>query len=171
MKILLFVIPFIIPTINSIYHTKIIYTPITLPFLPHLHPIILFKKSDDNLVNNLVNIDNIDNIDMMKNVYIIDYTPEEDLDLKKDLKKLIKILLGRNTNGKIRLVYFENLDHDNIIESWYNETKKSDQNKLIKNLNDKNINNIINKYNKNFNLYNNNCINFKDYFIKNIDNL
>ena len=105
---------------------------------------------------------------MMKNVYIIDYTPEEDLDLKKDLKKLIKILLGKNIPGKIRLVYFENLN-SNIFEEWYNETKKSDTNKVIKKLNDIKINNIINNYDKTFNLYKNNCINFKNYFLENID--
>jgi hypothetical protein len=166
MKILLFlfIIPFIIPIINSIYHTKIIYTPITIPFLPHLHPIILFKKSKDNLLNK-------ENINMMKNIYIIDYTPEEELDLKKDSKKLIKILLGKNIPGKIRLVYFENLNYNNIFEEWYNETKKSDTNKVIKKLNDKKISNIINKYDKTFNLYKNNCINFKNYFLENIDSL
>ena len=127
MKILLFlfIILFIIPIINSIYYTKIIYTPITIPFLPHLHPIILFKKSENNLVD-------IDNIDMMKNVYIIDYTPDEELDFKKDSKKLIRIFLGRNTPGKIRLTYFENLNSNNIFEEWYNETKKSYTNKVYR---------------------------------------
>ena len=107
----------------------------------------------------------------MKNVYIIDYTPDEELDFKKDSKKLIRILLGRNTPGKIRLTYFENLNSNNIFEEWYNETKKSDTNKVIKKLNDKKINNIINKYDKTFNLYKNNCINFKNYFLENIDAL
>jgi len=161
MKILLFlfIIPFIIPIINSIYHKKIIYTPLPIPFSPYLHPVILFKKTDDNLFNT----------DIMKNVYIIDYIPEEDLDFKKYFKKLIKILLGSNIPGKIRLIYFENLNSNNIFKELYNETKKSDTNKVIKKLNDKKINNIINNYDKTFNLYKNNCRNFKNYFLENID--
>lgn len=165
------ILPFIIPIVNSIYHTKIIYTPIAIPFLPYLHPVILFKKSEDNLLNdnldNTNNIDNIDNINIIKNVYIIDYTPEEDL----DFKNLIKILLGINTSGKIRLIYFENLNYNNIIEEWYNKTKKSDTNQVMKKLNDKEINNIINNFDKTFHLYKNNCINFKNYFLENIDSL
>jgi hypothetical protein len=160
MKILLFllILPFTMKYINSFYFTKIIYTPIPIPYLPYLHPIILFKKKENN----------IENIDMTKNVYIIDYTPDEIF----NIKTIIKILLGQNVNGKIRLLYIERLDCNNVIEQWYNETKKSNTykvNNIIKKINDENINNIVNKYDKSFNLYKNNCILFKKHFMKNLN--
>lgn len=134
--------------------TKIINTPVYgNNQILKLHDIILVKK------NKLINENNLED------VFIIDFSPDEDITNKIVIKKL---LLGKKINGKIRVLYFDKISKKDISKELNNDAKLCNIN-LLK-LYDKNIYDIIDNWNTSFNLYNNNCKHFSKYFVKSIKN-
>lgn len=135
--------------------TKLFTTPI-FSFMPKLklhHIVLLSKSTDKNIFNN----------NIINDVYIIDYTPLEDINLKTG----IKLFLGRKIKGHIRIVHMNKINKTTLIDDWYNETKFNNLNKF----DDENINKIINKWDPTFQLYENNCQHFGKYLINEIDRL
>ena len=135
--------------------TKLFTTPI-FSFMPKLklhHIVLLSKSTDKNIFNN----------NIIDDVYIIDYTPLEDLNLKTGLK----LFLGGKINGHVRIVHMNKINKTTLIDDWYNETKFNTLNKL----DDENINEIIRKWDTTFQVYGNNCQHFGKYMINEIDRL
>ena len=135
--------------------TQIFTTPI-FSFMPKLklhHIVLLSKSTDKNIFNNKI----------IDDVYIIDYTPLEDMNLKTGLK----LFLGEKIRGHVRIVHMNKINKTTLIDDWYNETKFNTLNKL----DDENINEIIRKWDTKFQLYGNNCQHFGKYMINEIDRL
>jgi hypothetical protein len=138
--------------VSAFISTKIINTPIyENNQILKLHNVVLFKK------NGLIDENNLENI------FCIDFSPSEDITNKTTIKKMF---LGKNINGKIRLLFFNKIKKNDI-------PKELDNNKNLCNINimksyDMNIYNIINNWNKFFNLYNHNCRHFSNYFVSSI---
>ena len=133
--------------------TQIFTTPI-FSFMPKLklhHIVLLSKSTDKNIFNN----------NIIDDVYIIDYTPLEDMNLKTGLK----LFLGEKIKGHIRIVHMNKINKTTLIDDWYNQTKFNTLNKL----DDENINEIISKWDTTFQLYGNNCQDFGKYLTNEID--
>jgi hypothetical protein len=135
--------------------TKLFTTPI-FSFMPKLklhHIVLLSKSTDKNIFNN----------NIINDVYIIDYTPLEDINLKTGLK----LFLGEKIKGRVRIVHMNKINKTTLIDDWYNETKFNTLNKL----DDENINEIIRKWDTKFQFYGNNCQHFGKYMINEFDRL
>jgi hypothetical protein len=99
----------------------------------------------------------------LENIFVIDFSPSDDITNKNTIQKM---LFGKNINGKIRLLYFNKINKKDI-------PKELDNSRNICNINimksyDINIYNIVKNYSNFFNLYNNNCRHFSDYFVSSI---
>jgi len=141
--------------------TKIFTTPI-FSFLPKLklHHIVLVSKNDDTNKNFFASIDNIIN-----DVYIIDYTPVENI----NFKNAVKLFLGGMIKGKIRIIHMNSVNKNTLIDEWYEKTKLDKLDKLDKlNKLDK-LDKIIENWNTDFNIYNHNCQHFGKYLIKELN--
>jgi hypothetical protein len=91
--------------------------------------------------HNLVLLEN----NINKDTYLIDFVPEVDI---TNPINIIKLISNQNGKGKIYIYSYESLD-----EHQHKRKIKQINDKI----NDENINDIINKFNTSFNLYNNNC--------------
>ena len=160
---------------TNIYQTKIINTPIfySLPKIK-FHHIILATKNKE--------------LDKMKDVYIFDYSQQA----KLNPFTILKLVIGCNVPSEIRVIHFPELNNKTLINDWYNKTSlPHDLNKILIKLNNENkqttcpfmslfkssdykindnIDKILKKFNKPFNLYTNNCQSFSKYFVSNINN-
>ena len=144
---------FLLTTVAAL-QTKIFTTPI-FPFMSKLklhHTVLLTKSEDKNILNN----------NIIDDVYIIDYTPTEDINLKLGLK----LFLGKKSEGHVRVIHMNTINKTTLVDVWYNETKFIKPTKL-----DENIHNIIMNWNTTFHFYKHNCQHFAKYFIKEIDKL
>ena len=103
---------------------------------------------------------------MLEDIFIIDFSPNEDITNKDVIKKL---LFGQNINSKIRLLYFDKIKKEDISKELNNNAKICNIN-LLKSY-DKNIYNIINNWNTSFNLYNHNCKHFSKYLVTTINKI
>lgn len=137
--------------------TKIINTPIFENFnMIKLHNVVLLNEQYINL-----NTEDTHSLHFeYKNIYIIDYSPIEDI-TKPDV--LLKIILGKNINGKVNIFYFDKIEKKDIINQSYK--KISSKIKLL----NKKIYKIIDSWDSSFNLYNHNCRHFSHYFVKSCD--
>lgn len=84
-------------------------------------------------------------IENNKDKYLMDFAPIVDITKPNNI---IKLLSNQNVQGKIYIYNYDSLD-----EHQYKKSIKQINDKI----NDENINDIINKFNTSFNLYNNNC--------------
>lgn len=142
--------------------TKIINTPIFENFnIIKLHNVVLLHDQCINL-NTQINYNINENTKQYKNIYIIDYSPIDDI-TKPDV--LLKIILGKNINGKVNIFYFDKIEKKDIINQSYKKIPSK-----IKLLNKK-IYKIIDSWDSSFNLYNHNCRHFSHYFVKSCDTL
>jgi len=140
----------------ALIKTKIIRTPIfeTIPLIK-LHDVVLFY--DITQSNKL-----IENNYEYKNIYIIDYTPIENI---SQLSVILKMLSGENIKGEVNIFYFDKINKKNIIDQSYKKFPSK-----FKKFN-KNIYKIVNSWNSSFNLYNHNCKHFSNYFTKEINKI
>ena len=112
-----------------------------------------------------------------KNIYILDFTP---LNVRNNLTK-IKLLFGFTIPADIRLCNIKNVDYNDdtqIMEKWKDVTLLDDielQNnnqKIYKSIRDKQMKIIIKNafqfWNKDMNMYNNNCQHFSHFVIHDI---
>ena len=144
------------------YQTRVINTAI-LPVYPHLkfHHIILVKP-DSSAKRREKNMKALD-VDKLNDLYIIDYTPKK----QPDFLGYIKLLLGYETEGIIRMIHLKKTNENRIVEDWFISVQQTrDYDTIIKKLNDKKIKRIINNWNTSFNLYSNNCQHFSEFIIK-----
>ena len=131
--------------------TRIYTTPIfsVLPYL-RLHHIILVSKSNDkNIFNNPV----------INDVYILDYSPIEN----ENVKIALKLFLGKKTKGFVRVIHMDEFKKRTFFEDWKNKTKfykydEGHENKII--------NKIIQNWDTTFHLYTHNCQHFGKYMIE-----
>jgi hypothetical protein len=165
--------------INS-YKTAILNTAV-LPFYPNLklHHIVVLKKETwiekilDKLGKNkkqrlLDNNNNNNNNKVLKNVYIIDYTPKH----QPNIFEYLLMLLGQKSEGLTRVIYLKKTTEDTIVNDWYNEIQRNPNYSTYLNLiGDKKISEIIYDWDKQFNLYSNNCQHFSYHFTNNIRRL
>ena len=139
----------------AVLHTTLVKTPV-FSFLPNikLHHIVILSLNTytTHIHSNIIN-----------DIYIIDYTPQEDINFKTGLQ----LLLGRTIKGHIRIVHMNKINTSTIINDWYNETKLN----ILSHIDDQRINNIIMKWDSNFKFLSHNCQHFARYFIKEIDTL
>jgi len=136
---------------SAFIYTKVIFTPLYKNnHLVKFHNIVLFQK------NKIIKNNNYENI------FVIDFVPDEDI---TNIKTIIKLLFGKNINGKIRIFYYNKITKKEIIYELY-ETNQKLCNKNVMKSYDKNIYNIINEWNSTFNLYTHNCKHFSNYFTK-----
>jgi hypothetical protein len=157
----------------SKFTTKIISMPIYNSCnLLNLHHVVVFENkhvlNDENLLQPIgyynVNIHSI---------YMIDYSPSDSIN---NLSTISKLLIGNNCNGKIRIYHFQKLNNEfsitsnqNLINLWNDKIRNYNQHTI--NYLDKDVYDIIMKWNTSFNLYNHNCRHFSNYFVKSISKL
>ena len=147
---------------KNIYQTKIVNIPIS-PFLKIQHHIILVTKNKD--------------IDKMKDVYIFDYSPQA----KLNPFIILILVIGCNVPSEIRISHFTEISETTLIDELYKKRKlPNDFRKVFNKFNnennhklttgiDDNVDKIINKFYKPYNLYTNNCQSFSKYFVSNIN--
>ena len=159
---------------TNVYQTKIINTPIfySLPKMK-FHHIILTTKNKE--------------LDKMKDVYIFDYSQRA----KLNPFTVLKLVIGCSVPSEIRVIHFPEVNETTLINDWYKKASlPNDLNKVLIKLhnenkpptcpfmslfkssdykNNDNIDKIIKKFNKPFNLYTNNCQSFSKYFVSNIN--
>lgn len=154
------------------YKTTVLKTEI-LPFCSNLklHHIVVLKKENwiEKILDKWKNKkNNILDDGVMKNVYIIDYTPK----VQPNFFGYLLMLLGQQSEGLTRVVYLKKTTKNTIVNDWYNEIQSIPNYSTYLNLiDDKKISEIIYDWDLQFNLYSNNCQHFSAYFINNIRRL
>ena len=131
-------------------YTKVIKTPIyNINEVCFQHHIVLLQKTP--FYNNQREY---------KDIFAIDFSPIDDI---TDWKYVIKLLLGKSVDGKIRLAFFHNVDHDMLLSDSINN-KTLYPIKMIDDI-DKNLYKKITNWDPNFQLYTHNCQHFGRYLI------
>jgi hypothetical protein len=144
------------------YQTRVINTAI-LPVYPHLrfHHIILVKP--DSSAKQREKNGKVLDIEKLNDLYIIDYTPKK----QPDFLGYIKLLLGYETEGIVRIIHLKKTNENRLVDDWFNSVQQTcDYDANIKKLNDRKIKKLINNWNTSFNLYSNNCQHFSEFIVK-----
>lgn len=154
------------------YRTKV-FNSAVVSFLPNLklHAIVTVKKERKLQKFNLLNqfkkkqkraSNNFDDF------YIFDYTPKQ----QPDALGYIKMFLGYELPGTVRVIHIEKSSEEKLIEDWYNIViTNPDYKRHLKKFGDKRVNNIIEKWGASFNVYSHNCRHFSNYFSKEVEKL
>lgn len=156
------------------YRIKVFNSAI-VSFLPELklHNVVTVKKETKIDKFKLLNQPkkNPNESKQLNNFYVFDYTPKQ----QPDAFGYIKMFLGYELPGIIRVIHIEESTEEKLIEDWHNIAKSNpDYKKHLKKFGDKRITNIIDKWEMQFNVYSHNCRHFSDYFsteIEKINNL
>jgi hypothetical protein len=102
------------------------------------------------------------------NFYIFDYTPKQ----QPDALGYVKMFLGYDLPGIIRVIHIEKSSEEKLIEDWHNVVKTNpDYKNYLNKFGDKRVNNIIEKWETTFNVYSHNCRHFSAYFSKEIEKI
>ena len=128
--------------------TKIIRTPIyELDQICMLHHIVLLKETEFD-----------ENQHEYDDVYAIDFSPINDI---TDWKIACNMLLGKKVQGKVRLIYFDKTNDEELFrESLHNQQTLSTE--FIKYFDSELYHKIFN-WEPSFQLYNRNCQHFGRY--------
>jgi len=168
--IMLFFLNFLSFSSHS-YRIKVFNSAI-LSFLPELklHNVVTVKKETKIEKIKLLNQSKKRSSEL-NNFYVFDYTPKQ----QPDAVGYIKMFLGYELPGIVRVIHIEESTEEKLIEDWHNIVKSNpDYKKHLKKLGDNRINNIIYKWEMSFNVYSHNCRHFSNYFsteIEKINNL
>lgn len=138
----------------ALIKTKIISTPIfeSIPLI-RLHDVVLFYD---------IPLLTLSKSNEYNNVYIIDYTPIENI---SQLSVILKMLSGENIEGEVNIFYFDKINKKHIVDQSYKKFPSE-----LKKIN-KNIYKIVNSWDSSFNLYNHNCKHFSYYFTNEINKI
>lgn len=153
------------------YRTKV-YNSAIISFLPELklHNVVTVKKETKLNKFKILQREKKRTIESseLNNFYVFDYTPKE----QPDAFGYIKMFLGYKLPGIIRVIHIEETSEKNLIEDWHKLAMKTpDYEKHLKKFGDKRVNNIIEKWEKPFNVYSHNCRHFSAYFSKEIEKI
>jgi hypothetical protein len=152
------------------YRTKVFNSAI-VSFLPELklHNVVTVKKEKVNPQCNFKHkTANFDSSINLNDFYVFDYTPKQ----QPDALGYVKMFLGYELPGIIRVIHIEKSTEEKLIDDWHNISKtKPDYKKHLKKFGDKRINNIIEKWETSFNVYSHNCRHFSSYFSKEIEKI
>lgn len=154
------------------YHTKL-FNSAVVSFLPNLklHNVVMVKKETklNKFKQHRKHLSNEKNkSNDFSNVYVFDYTPKQ----QPDAIGYIKMFLGYKLPGIVRVIYIEKSNEEKLIEDWYKLVMENpDYKKCLKKFGDKRVNNIIEKWDAQFNVYSHNCKHFSCYFSKEIGKL
>ena len=135
--------------------TTLFTTPV-FSFIPNkkLHHIVLLSLGSE--------ITHI-NSNIMNDIYIIDYTPSDDINFKIGWQ----LFLGQKIKGHIRIVHMDKINKATFIDDWYNETKFN----ILPHIDDQRIQTIIMNWDNTFQIHEHNCQHFAKYFIKEVTGL
>jgi len=160
-KFIYSLLAFLFATQTQSYQVKIVNTAI-ISFLPELklHNIVLLQKNKPDIKTPEESI--------LKDVYLIDYTPKQ----RPDFVGYVKMFLGHNIPGIIRFVHLKETTQQTLVYDWVNVTEThncANYEKNRKKLGDKKISDLIDSWPASFNVYSHNCQHFSDYLIKNLE--
>jgi hypothetical protein len=152
------------------YRTKVFNSAI-VSFLPELklHNVVTVKKEKVKppckFNHKTANFDSSINLN---DFYVFDYTPKH----QPDALGYVKMFLGYELPGIVRVIHIEKSSEEKLIEDWHKLAMKNpDYKKYLKKFGDKRINNIIEKWKTTFNVYSHNCRHFSAYFSKEIEKI
>jgi len=152
------------------YRTKVFNSAI-VSFLPELklHNVVTIKKEKVKPPCKFnYKTTNFESSINLNDVYVFDYTPKE----QPDTLGYVKMFLGCELPGIIRVIHIEKSSEEKLIDDWHNIAKTNpDYKKHLKKFGDKRINNIIEKWETTFNVYSHNCRHFSAYFSKEIEKI
>jgi hypothetical protein len=133
--------------INAKYYTKIIKTPL-YESCKHirLHDVVLLRNRPFH-TNHL----------LYEDVYIFEFVPIANI---SKINVLVTMFLGNNIPGKIRKYYFSQISHIDIINSKYTSDNE------LQSCSDVKVQDKLNNWNCQFNVYFHNCRHFSKYFKK-----
>jgi hypothetical protein len=111
---------------------------------------------------------NFDSSINLNDFYVFDYTPKQ----QPDAFGYIKMFLGYELPGIIRVIHIEKSSEEKLIDDWHKLAMTNpDYKKHLKKFGDKRVNNIIEKWEKSFNVYSHNCRHFSSYFSKELEKI
>ena len=154
---------------GSSYRIKVFNSAI-ISFIPQLklHKIVTVKKEKGRKHQKFhYKASNFDNISL-NDFYVFDYSPKE----QPSFIDYIKMFLGCELPGIIRVIHIEKTTEKNLIADWNNVVKTNpDYKKFLHKFGDKRVDNIIEKWKGPFNVYSQNCRHFSKYFTKEINKI
>jgi hypothetical protein len=96
-----------------------------------------------------------------KRIYAVDFSPSEDI---TNPKVILRLILGKGINAKVRVVYFDHLDINTLVENPLNKRELSSLESIIDL--DPCVYDAILQWEPIFQLYNRNCQHFGRYLCK-----
>ena len=140
---------FLSPVFGRLF-TKVVHTPIyEHSHVCNAHHVILLKQTPFNEYESEV-----------KNVYLLDFSPCEDITVPSII---CKIAMGQKINGKMRILYLNKCDLSEIIRPSLLENRQTKRSlDVIKTL-DRELYDKIRQWDPSFQLYNHNCQHFGRY--------
>jgi len=153
------------------YRTKVFNSAI-VSFLPELklHNVVTIKKETKLKNFRIMQQHKKKQIESreLNNFYVFDYTPK----YQPDAFGYVKMFLGYELPGIVRVIHIEKSSEEKLIEDWHNIAKTNpDYKNHLKKFGDKRVNNIIEKWETSFNVYSHNCRHFSSYFAKEIERI
>jgi hypothetical protein len=148
MKLFLFFSLFI-ATVSNKFSIKVVHTPVyhSIPLCP-FHNIIILQENDFENLNHEKN-----------NFFAIDFSPSEDIGSPNII---LKLLLGKNIQGKIRVFHFPKELYETFIREPLPDNPSPENFKNLKNI-DPYLASIIQSWGSTFHIYNRNCRHFGNF--------
>jgi len=161
----------------------IFFIPVSLSLIPIILQTPIFSNNKILNIHHSVGLYKNKQDNTYKHMYIVDFGPNIPIDNPQNIGKL---LLGNHVNGKIRVFYFDTMNHNYLLDN-FNDIVNTSTNRIIitKELCDCNIldgdfftyNTELytileptNNWDLNFQLYTHNCQHFSKYFVRQTNN-
>jgi len=98
---------------NLIY--VIFFIPVSLSLIPIILQTPIFNNNKLHIWHHSVGLYKKKDNNTYKHMYIVDFSPNIPID---NPHNIVKLLLGNHVNGKIRVFYFDTINHNYIIENF-----------------------------------------------------